>query len=326
MPGTSIDGGTESSGGARQTGGFDTGGFVPAGGFPAGGFPTGGSFPGGAGAGGAFPTGGSFPTPTGGAPNNCDVQGRCPTPPLPEPPGTKLCGGVECAAGMECCLATLQCFDPNGSRASCPRPPGQNPQGQRACASNSDCQDNEYCNVAPNGLCGGPGHCESREMCPQDAAPTEYCGCDGRTYTSRQHACSVGVRAPNAGPCGVATVIGRGGGSPGLSVIPCGSDNDCVEECCEITGTCYKAAQAAICTLPPPGTSRPCLSNLDCFRNTEYCDAATCGGPGGCKPLGSCTGALVPVCGCDGFTYDSAGCAAKVGMRVASVGECGDGG
>lgn len=311
--------GSKASGGSSSTGGKGTGGGGPAGGGPGtgGSVGTGGFVPAGgtAGTGGVLVTGGSF--------NGCDETGRCPTPPMPDPPGTALCGGVACPAGQECCLMTLQCFDPNGSRASCLRPQITDPEGRRSCGSNSDCGTGEYCNVEPNGLCAGPGFCESREMCPWDDVPTEYCGCDGRTYTSRQHACSIGVRAPNAGACGVQTVIGRGGGGAGLPIVPCNSDDDCAEACCEITGTCHKTADAAICTLPPPGTSRPCLSNLDCFRGTEYCDGASCTGPGGCVPLGACTDAIAPVCGCDGHTYENAGCAAAEGMRIAA---CGDGG
>jgi hypothetical protein len=312
--GGSGTGAISTDGGAGGSGGFITGGVGGTGGGP-GGFPTGGFTTGG------FPTGGF---PTGGASggsDGCDGEGRCPTPPLPEPPGIAYCGGVECPSGQECCLATLQCFDPH-ARAACPKPPGQSPEGRAACASNSDCKDNEYCNVPVNGLCGGPGVCESREMCPRDASPTPYCGCDGRTYTSRQHACSVGVRAPNPGACGVPTVIGRGGASSGLPITPCARDNDCSGECCEITGTCYKEADAAICKLPPAGTSRPCLSNLDCFRGTEYCWAPTCDGPGGCKPLGGCTDIMVLVCGCDGQPYQNASCAAAKGMRVSPGREC----
>lgn len=315
-------GGISASGGRPSTGGQSAGGFVPSGG----GSSSGGIMPSGGrqSTGGTPNTGGAQPV-TGGR-GNCDGQGFCPTPELPPPPGNAKCGGVECPANQECCLLNMQCFDPFGSRASCLIAPGTDPQGRKICAANSDCAEGQYCNVPADGICGGPGFCASREMCPQDAVPGEYCGCDGRTYTSRQQACSVGARTPYKGACGVQTVIGRGGTSAGLPVTPCGTDADCPEKCCAITGTCYKAADAALCALPPAGTSRPCLSNLDCLRGAEYCDANTCEGPGGCKPLGDCTDALLPVCGCDGHTYENAGCAAKVGMRVTGPGACGDGG
>jgi hypothetical protein len=132
------------------------------------------------------------------------------------------------------------------------------------------------------------------------------------------------VRIANPGACGSVQLLGGGGSSAGKAVTLCGSDSQCPggEHCCPITGLCYAEAEAALCAYPPEGSSRVCLTNDDCNADSEYCSAAGCDGPGGCKPLENCGALLKPVCGCDSQTYVNAECASSKGVRVASDGEC----
>ncbi len=127
------------------------------------------------------------------------------------------------------------------------------------------------------------------------------------------------------GACGSTVQLGLGGSSAGIAVTLCGSDSQCPsgQHCCGITGTCFDAAHAALCVLPPPGTSRACLTDADCPFEGDYCSGDGCDSPGGCKAAtGSCGPLLAPVCGCDGQAYVNAQCADSVGMRVASTGAC----
>ena len=73
-------------------------------------------------------------------------------------------------------------------------------------------------------------------------------------------------------------------------------------------------------TCPPP----PCTSNAECGL-TSYCARATgdCAGTGTCEPRPLlCSGAWIPVCGCNGKTYANACKAASVGVVVSKTGAC----
>jgi hypothetical protein len=286
---------------------------------------------------GAVYTGGrraNYGATTGAGPDGgVDCTGRgpfCDPPPDPEPPGKALCGGVECTDGQACCLNTLKCYDPANKAAACPTrvPSTPDPNGRPACASNADCAADEYCEtngyaVGGRSLCGGTGFCQSRSNCGVSQG-MEYCGCDGRTYPNVQTACYYGTRIAQPGACGSQQTIGGGGASSGRTFTVCGADSQCPSgsRCCAITGLCYTDAEAGLCAYPPEGTSRACLTNADCFSDTEYCAGTGCGTPGGCKSVGQCGALLKPVCGCDSQTYVNADCAASKGVRVKSDGEC----
>jgi hypothetical protein len=143
------------------------------------------------------------------------------------------------------------------------------------------------------------------------------------TYPNLQTACLAGVRTVGGDKCGTTINLGHGGTSAGVTRTLCGQDSQCPsgERCCHLTGFCFDDAHAALCAMPPEGTNYPCITNEDCLPG-DFCDAPSCDGPGGCKPIGFCDALLEPVCGCDGKTYVNPPCAASKGVRVASEGEC----
>ncbi|HVU06164.1 MAG TPA: hypothetical protein VHE30_30645 [Polyangiaceae bacterium] len=272
-------------------------------------------------------SGGIGGTSTGGT----STGGACATGPFgdcvtitPPPPGPSYCGGVACAGGEECCLATLTCFARSNPSACAAPPPDDDPQGLPTCASNADCGSDGYCE-SPQGQCGGAGHCVSRWNCGSSSGST-YCGCDGKTYADVQSACNAGVRVAAMGECGKEALLGGGGSSAGLKVVLCGADTQCPsgQTCCSLLGYCLDAAHVPLCVPPPPGATRACLTDADCYLDGEFCDGEGCEGPGGCvTKSGSCGPTLNAVCGCDAQTYLNADCAKSVGVRIAFTGTCG---
>jgi hypothetical protein len=67
-----------------------------------------------------------------------------------------------------------------------------------------------------------------------------------------------------------------------------------------------------------------CRNNGDCSPG-DFCEKpiGVCSGRGSCKRQPDvCNAIMDPVCGCDGFTYTNAACAAVAGVSVAYLGEC----
>ncbi len=254
---------------------------------------------------------------------------------IKEPPAPALCGGVECAAGEACCIATGTCFDPGTDAAACEPPaPDDDVWGRKTCASNAHCEAFEYCQVDRLNLCRGSGHCHPITNCggcsDGGSGSCRVCACDGNTYPNLQTACLSGanvVGASGAG-CGETITVGAGGASgEGYTVTTCRSSEQCPpgESCCALTARCHPDNEPALCEPPPAGASKACTENMHCDEN-DYCDGEGCSGPGGCFPrdVDDCGVLLEPVCGCDGQTYTSAACASRSGVRVASEGECDD--
>jgi len=297
------------------------------------------------------------PTPTvdsgAGAPPDARVA-------VEPPPGVTACGGVECAPGEECCLATLECFEPEDLEVCAV----SDDLGPDRCSSNRDCGADEFCGRAgvagiSAGSCGGLGECRPRPPAGTCSASDPVCACDGRTYESRCSAEATGVRVAWPWPCGESYVrptqaceseLDCGEGwtcDPTAEVcveldplVACALDDHCPagQQCCPHSGLCFDEDDSESCFRGPEGSLLPCRTDLDCLPlesdlespgqptqevRLHYCEYPECGDLGGCRRLpDGCSGELQPVCGCDGTSYSSACWAADAGVSVASEGEC----
>ncbi len=112
-----------------------------------------------------------------------------------------------------------------------------------------------------------------------------------------------------------------GGGSP----TDGGEPDACLPPPCvpPPEGCMYVGSDPCSCgTLVCPGEcdGELCEPNEHCAYDTAY----ACGGSGSCQPRPElCPRILMPVCGCDGATYDNACEANRAGTDVAAEGECG---
>jgi hypothetical protein len=257
------------------------------------------------------------------------VSADCPAPAAT----TVICAGQTCPRGQICCLLDGKCIDPSTAGTACPKGGAPSSHGAVACASNADCPATQFCTTADYRLCLGPGTCQSRSNCGSSSG-AQFCGCDGVSYPDIQSACRVGVRIAGQGACGIP--IDRGGSGAGATggstgprdqVIYCGTSDECPrgQLCCGITSRCYDASIPYLCSFPPAGSSLPCVEDRQC-ESYEFCSGQGCAGSGGCRSVstGGCNGELTPVCGCNGKSFTSAGCAAAAAVRVAHDGMCGN--
>jgi hypothetical protein len=240
-----------------------------------------------------------------------------------------VCGSRTCTRAQICCVLDGTCIDPATAAMTCPVPsvpPEKLPPMTHACGSNADCAANEFCSSLSS--CLGPGFCADRDNCGTSwGAP--FCGCDGFNYTNVQTACHDGVSTlGRVGVCGsVVDEPPMPGDVPHDPIINCGRDDQCPTglTCCPIYGRCLDPAVPLLCTPPPAGASRPCLTDQQCDPG-EFCNGDGCMGPGGCVRTsfshGCAAGVLAPVCGCDGTLYTNADCAQAAGVRVRNKSSC----
>lgn len=201
------------------------------------------------------------------------------------------------------------------------------------CVFNTDCEASEFCGNKRR--CAGLGVCRSRPSSCEGVELRRVCGCDGSTYDSACHAEMAGVslvsQSSSVGACcdrhedcdalefcfpfysksddcDPARQPACAPSSAGL-VPRC---EDIIIEICGCDGATYYCPNTAISALG----ACECESNADC-PPTDYCDAATCDGPGNCQPRidVSCISSS-PVAGCDDLIYSNNCEAAESGVRA----------
>ncbi len=193
------------------------------------------------------------------------------------------------------------------------------------CKTNLDCSDGKPCTFdvcdttsgkcSNNAIAGCTGPCDQGQSCD-----------DGNVCTS-ETCTKVGVCISNPidGKCDDGNLCTGGdackdGACNAGLVKVCNDFNACTADSCNAkTGDCVFAPIAG-CT-----GSKCTIGGTDCPKAT-WCEASsvgTCSGGGVCSSVPTiCPLAIVPVCGCDGKTYNNACEAAKVGVNVASSGAC----
>ncbi len=147
----------------------------------------------------------------------------------------------------------------------------------------AQCANGEFCNFAPDAICGAADQTGTCEPTPQacDLIFDPVCGCDDRTYGNTCEANAAGVSVASQGECGTSGSTDCGG----LLGLQC--------------------ADGEFCNFPPGA----------------FCGAADQTGTCTSIPQ-ACTREFNPVCGCDGLTYSTACVANSEGVSVASPGEC----
>ncbi|MCA9604249.1 MAG: hypothetical protein KC619_01555 [Myxococcales bacterium] len=243
----------------------------------------------------------------------------------PPDAGSASCGGIACVAGEECCVGCDGM--PFCTAGGCPAMPCP-----ALCTRSAECAATEWCDLDGVG-CGGSGTCVPRPTACSDPCPG-VCGCDGITYCNACDANVAGVEVERNTPCefarGCVAMDTHSSGVCGTVVGYAWDGFSCRNIDCTCTGTecgllypSLEACQAAFASCACGG-----LLGLPCGTG-DFCDypiEASCGdgdASGACHPLTTgCTDIYMPVCGCDGMTYENPCEASSRGVAVKAEGIC----